>query len=110
MSNKRERRLVHVCECPSCQQHPDGTTAEEHRAINRIVACIDERNRRLLVGLIAQEHGRGGITLLACITGLSPHTIRRGQRELRQGTAATGGPVRRPGGGRNRVEKKVLGS
>lgn len=110
MSSKKERRHIHVCECPVCQQTPDGTGAEEHRAINRIIAAVDERNRRLFVGLLARRHGRGGITLLARITGLSPHTIRRGQRELRHGSEIMNECVRRPGGGRHRTEKKVPGS
>lgn len=82
MSNQNEPRAFHSCECPSCRQHSDSPTAEVHRAINRFLAAADERSRRLLAGSLAQQHGRGGIALVARITGLSPHTIRRGRREL----------------------------
>jgi hypothetical protein len=60
--------------------------------------------------LLASEHGHGGIVLLAQITGLSRTTLLRGQRELQDGIPLDGRRIRRPGGGRPRVEKKVRGS
>ena len=42
---------IHRCSCPDCCGEPDGTVAREHQAINRIVACTDERSRRLVAGL-----------------------------------------------------------
>jgi hypothetical protein len=107
MSHKNGRRVSHRCQCLTCQQQPDSPTAELHRAINRFLATADERSRRLLAGALAVQHGRGGIALAACITGLSPHTIRRGRHELAQAVSRPGGRVRRPGGGRKPVEKKV---
>src|SRR5574340_1163906 len=71
MVGRNERTVVHSCECANCRQHPYGQTAKEHRRINRLVASADERNRRLLVGFLAQQQGRGGIALLARVTGLS---------------------------------------
>jgi hypothetical protein len=110
MSNQNELPASHPCQCSTCQQHPDSPTAEEHRAINRFLAASDERSRRLLAGSLAQQHGRGGIALVARITGFSPHTIRRGQRELQQAIPTARGRIRRPGAGRKPVEKKVPGS
>jgi hypothetical protein len=81
--------------------------AEEHRVIQRLVAVVDERARRLVAGLLALQHGRGGVTLLARITGLSRTTVQRGQRELQQPEPVDPGRVRRPGGGRRPVEKNV---
>jgi hypothetical protein len=95
---------IHRCSCRSCCQEPDGALAQEHQAINRLVARADERSRRLLVGFLAQQHGRGGIALLARITGLDRNTIARGRRELYQRDPAPTGRVRRSGGGRKRVE------
>jgi hypothetical protein len=95
---------IHRCSCPVCCREPDGDIAREHQAINRLVACTDERSRRLLVGFLARQYGRGGITLLACVTGLDRNTIARGRRELFQGDTAPAGRVRRPGAGRKRVE------
>jgi hypothetical protein len=106
LANKEGRRLVHACECPTCRQHPKGRVAREHRAVNRLIAASDERTRRLLAGLLARQHGKGGITLLAQITGLDRNTVARGRRELRQPFRASG-RIRRPGAGGQRVEKKV---
>jgi hypothetical protein len=55
---------------------------------------------------LAKQHGRGGITRFARITGLSRDTIRRGQRELAYPDPRAVGRIRRAGGGRQRVEKK----
>jgi hypothetical protein len=107
MSPKKKPRGFHKCDCPTCRQDSDSPTAEVHRAINRFLATTDERSRRLLAGSLAQQHGRGGIALVACITGLSPHTIRRGRRELQTVTATPRGRIRRRGAGRKPVEKKV---
>ena len=105
----RHRRLVHACACSTCRQHPNGRVAREHRALNRLIAASDERTCRLLDGFLARQQGRGGITLLARITGLARNTIARGRRELRQPFRSSG-RVRQPGAGGQCVEKKVLGS
>jgi hypothetical protein len=95
---------LHCCSCPVCHREPDGAIAREHQAIKRLVACTDERSRRLVAGFLAQRHGRGGFALLARITGLDRNTIARGRRELDQGGTAPAGRMRRPGAGRKRVE------
>lgn len=63
---------------------------------------LDERQRRLVLGLEASELGRGGIKAVAAATGVHPDTIARGVREI------TGEPdpvtrVRAPGGGRKKL-------
>ena len=100
-------RGTHRCACPTCQQHPQGSLARKHRRINRLVAAADERTRRLLAGFLAQQHGRGGITLLAQITGLDRNTVARGRRELQRNHPKATRRIRRPGAGRPRAEKKV---
>jgi hypothetical protein len=97
---------VHVCDCPACCQGVDPEVARYHAAINSILPELDEHRRRLFAGLLAAEHGHGGVTLFAQITGLSRTTILRGQRELEQGVPRHPARIRRPGGGRPRVEKK----
>lgn len=106
MARKGGRRAVHSCECRMCEEHPYGNVAAEHRRINRLVALENERNRRLLAGFLARQHGRGGVSLLARVTGLSRDTILRGQRELQHVGTAAATRIRQPGGGRKRVEKK----
>jgi len=102
-------RIIHSCDCPACRQHPDGAVAREHQAINRLLAVTDEQSRRLILGLLAQQEGRGAIARLARITGLDRNTIARGRRELLQSDLAPAGRVRRPGAGRKRVEANAPG-
>lgn len=102
-------RLVHRCSCPECHAQSRGATAKLHRGINRVLAALDERNRRRFAGLWATHLGWGGIQRVAEITGLSRPTIARGRRELQTG----GGPasrIRRPGGGRPRAEHRFPGA
>ena len=104
---KRKRRQFHVCECATCRAHPYGQVAKEHRAINRVLVTLDERTRRHFVGLLARQLGWGGIQRLGEITGLSRNTIQRGQRELGRLKPTDRQPIRRAGGGRWSVEKRV---
>lgn len=101
---------LHRCACPACRKHPHGAIAREHRALNRLVAAADERSRRLLLGFLAQQEGRGGIALLARVTGVNRNTIARGRREVLQGRSLRRAGVRRRGGGRKRVEDQCPGS
>ena len=89
---------IHRCSCPECRREPDGEVARKHQAINRIIACTDERSRRLVAGFLARLYGHGGITRLARITGLNRNTIARGRRELDQADSLPTGRVRRLGG------------
>ncbi len=107
MEKETSQRVLHTCTCSDCSQHPQSDRAGEHRRINHLVAIADERTRRLLAGFLAQQHGRGGVALLARITGLDRNTIVRGRHELRQPKQHETGRVRRPGGGRPRAEKKA---
>jgi hypothetical protein len=95
------------CPCKDCRERPQSSVALDHQAINRVMAMLDEKQRRLFAGLLAMRLGHGGILTLAVITGLSRTTIRRGVVELRLGTAGSGSRVRRHGGGRPRLEKKI---
>lgn len=84
--------------------------AEHHRAINRVLATLDERNRRRFVGLLAAQWGRGGIQRLIEITGMSRNTICRGREDIQHPGRALTGRTRRPGAGRTRVEKSTPAS
>src|SRR5258708_6590101 len=99
MVHLRPLRRPHRCGCSDCLLHPRGATARAHRDINRLLATLDERRRRLFVGFLAREQGRGAIRRLARVTGLSRNTIRRGLREWRRPTLIPGKRLRRPGGG-----------
>jgi len=60
---------------------------------------LDERQRRLLLGVEASQMGRGGIKAIASATGVHPDTIARGVREV-EGVAEPQARVRAVGGGR----------
>jgi hypothetical protein len=99
---------VRECQCPDCQQaapHPDRA---RHRQMNVFLSRLDEAQRRWYVALEAARLGPGGERLLVQITGLDEKTIRRGRAELATGLAEQPPDrVRRPGGGRPPVEKKI---
>jgi Rhodopirellula transposase DDE domain len=73
---------------------------------------LDERQRRLLVGVEAKVRGRGGISAVAAATGVSRATVGAGLGEVEGLAASAAGAdadaprvvrVRRPGGGRKRL-------
>ncbi len=67
---------------------------------------MDERLTRLWAGAEADALGEGGIAIVERATGLSRTTIRAGRDELRAGvSSAEVVVVRRPGGGRPRIEE-----
>lgn len=98
---------IHRCACQFCNQHPYSALAREHKAINRVMAGLDEKNRRRVVGLLSLQWGRGGVQRLVEITGISRNTICRGRSEAQCIDRATTGRVRRVGGGRRVVEKNI---
>ena len=105
MSKSRRRRL-HRCGCETCYRHPYGSVAQQHRAINRVLVTLDEKNRRRVTGLLAIQEGDRSIAPLSRITGLSRTTIHRGKRELEHPASTRRGRIRAPGAGRPRTEKK----
>jgi hypothetical protein len=109
MSNKTKRR-IHHCTCQSCQDHPYGRIAKQHKAINRVLLELNEKNRRRFVGVLASERGRGGTSQLAEVTGLSRTTIARGRGEIERGNQKQSSNIRQPGAGRPPVEKNNQGS
>jgi hypothetical protein len=71
----------------------------------RCFRTLDERQARLCAAERALAMGRGGITLVSRVTGLSYPTIHKGITELRNpASALMSGRVRRPGGGRKKAE------
>jgi transposase len=82
----------------------DGEQAAESAARRYAVLRphLDERQRRLLLGVEAQQMGRGGIKAVAQATGVHPDTIARGVREV-DGVAEPSVRVRAPGGGRKKL-------
>ena len=81
---------------------------EAERQWLRVLGALNELQARVFVAQKALEEGRGGISRLSRLTGMSRPTIMKGIAELRGkravGTGETG-RVRRPGAGRKRVEE-----
>ncbi len=77
----KDCRRIRRCRCRGCRSRSDADLVAYHRAINRVMAELDERSRRLFAGIVARQRGHGGVQLVAEITGLSRMTIRRGLRK-----------------------------
>jgi hypothetical protein len=78
----------------------------------RVLGTLNEYQSRLFVAEKALQLGRGGISYLSRLTGMSRVTITQGLRELRGGKklrVAVAGSVRQPGGGRKKVEESDPG-
>jgi len=75
------------------------TDAEIAARYVKIRPYLDERQRRLWLGVEAQALGGGGAAAVARATGADVKTVRRGRAEIESG-AEPGGRVRGPGGGR----------
>jgi Rhodopirellula transposase DDE domain len=74
----------------------------------RVLGTLNEYQARLVVADRAIELGRGGVSRLARLTGMSRVTITKGVRELRgrkRLKTADAGRVRQPGGGRKKAEQ-----
>jgi len=87
----------------------NGSESERWREqVSLVLSQLDEKQRRLVAGLLSNAVGRGGVTLLSRITGLDRKTVRRGRDELDSGLQdCPADRVRREGAGRPPVEKKV---
>jgi hypothetical protein len=78
-------------------------TAGEHRWL-KVLSTLNEYQARLYVADRALDHGRGGISRLSQLTGMSRTTITKAVAELnRRGklVVAGEGRIRETGGGRN---------
>ena len=73
----------------------------------RVLGTLNEYQARLFVAERALQMGRGGISRLSMLTGMSRVTITQGVAELRSTRrlrTVASGRVRGPGGGRKKVE------
>ncbi len=78
--------------------------AAQVRAVRKrykeMAPVLDEQSRRRFAAVEAQALGRGGVSLMARITGLSRRTIYHGLSDIRNKCSAEPGRVRKGGGGR----------
>ena len=73
--------------------------AAQERAVRKrykeMAPVLDEQSRRRFAALEAQALGRGGVSLIAKITGLARSTIYRGLADIRNNYSAERGRVAR---------------
>lgn len=79
---------------------------ESGKMIALFFNTLDERQRRLFAGLESARLGHGGDAHMARALQLDPATVSRGRHELLSGKIMVD-RVRKPGGGRKRIEKKT---
>ena len=75
----------------------------------KVLPLLDERSRRLVLGMAAEAEGAGGPGRVAALTGASWQTVANGKAELAAGEGPPPGRTRRPGGGRKRLAESDPG-
>jgi hypothetical protein len=75
-----------------------------------MAVVLNEQSRRRFAALEAQSLGRGGVSLMARISGLARSTIYHGLSDIRHNLSAPCGRIRKAGGGRKKkaVEDATL--
>jgi hypothetical protein len=66
----------------------------------KVLPLLDERPRRLVLGMVAEAEGKGGTGRVAALTGASWQTVANGKAGLDAEQEPPPGRQRRPGGGR----------
>src|SRR3954454_20866784 len=98
----RDRQADHSVISYGCMADEETTVRAKFMALRPV---MDERLSRLWAGAEADAIGDGGIATVERATGLSRTTIRMGCQELAGGVSTDDVVnVRRPGGGRPRIE------
>jgi hypothetical protein len=89
------------------RRNRDVTPAVAEKTWLPILGTLNEYQARLFVAEKALQLGRGGISRLSQLTGMSRVTITQGLNELRAGKKlrTVAERVRQPGGGRRKVEQ-----
>jgi hypothetical protein len=71
-----------------------------------MLPLLNERERRIFLASIANGIGQGGVKYVCEVSGVSPHTVIKGKREISAGVEKTDGQ-RVPGGGRKKTIEKI---
>src|SRR5215831_21368119 len=79
--------------------------AQERAARKRyreMAPVLNEQSHRRFVALEARTLGRGGVSLMARISGLARSTVYQGLSDIRNRVSAPAGRIRKEGGGRKK--------
>ena len=104
----RARRVLLAGEAPGPPVLASGGE-QIQLATATLVSVLDERQRRLYAGLESLRHGHGGDLRVAAQLGMAPATVAKGRKQLLSG-GFEADRVRKPGGGRKPLEKRILQS
>ena len=80
------------------------TDAVLHNIYEKFSPHLNERQKRLLAAIEAESYGRGGVTLVSQLIGVSRSTINIGREELKEGTIFTTDRIRLSGAGRKKIQ------
>lgn len=107
---QKRQRKTSVAAASLTEARPAGETRdapdEVQAALLLFYSLLDEQQRRLFAGLESLRFGRGGDRRISDLLSLDPHTVGRGRKALADWDLQVD-RVRRPGGGRPPVEKKL---
>ena len=70
---------------------------------------LNEKQKRYYAAREAKAYGFGGVTAFSRATGMNRDTINQGIKELESGNTLQGDRIRRPGGGRKKLEQHQPG-
>ena len=73
-----------------------------------VLPFLNEKQRRVLAASEAKSYGRGGIQIVARITGMCRQTIYNGLANLKEGSNSDRDRIRKPGGGRKKLRERNL--
>ena len=83
----------------------EATLVAKYAAVEPV---LDERSRRRWAAAESLAIGYGGDAVVSSATGVARETIRKGRREIARDEAPTD-RIRRPGGGRPRIQQDQPG-
>jgi hypothetical protein len=87
------------------QNDPICAGTRRTKALSGVGPVLNEQSLRRFVALEAQAMRRGGVSLMARISGLARSTIYHGLSDIRENVSAPAGRVRKEGGGRKKASE-----
>lgn len=104
--SNRKTMLEKAASERSGEELAEFASPEVRESLRVFLSTLNEKQRRLYVGFESMKLGYGGDTLMSKITGMNIKTIARGRRELLSHDINPD-RIRKPGGGRLALEKKL---
>jgi len=80
---------------------------EVEKQMKSFYETLSEKEKRSYAALEAGKLGHGGQNYICTLLGCSPTTLRVGREEIKHGSPIRKGRVRRDGGGRKKIMKKI---